>query len=92
MRMENKKEMWSVPLVDKVENVNKDMIVLEHPRPDEAAMNAYKLPSIEKAIRYLHSAADFLTNETRLKSIKSGNYVAWLLVNMQNVKKIFRIR
>ena len=40
--------MWRIPLFDNVENANEDMRAIEHQRPDEAAINIYKLPSIEK--------------------------------------------
>ena len=55
------------------------------PNPTEAINNVYKLPSIEKAVRYLHGAAGFSTKATWLKSIHNGNYLSWHLANVRNV-------
>jgi len=59
------------------------------PNPTEAINNVYELPSIEKAVRYLHGAAGFPTKATWLKSIRNGNYLSWPLVNVKNVNKFF---
>ena len=55
--------------------------ILEHiklfsrPNPNEAINNVYELPSIEKAVQYLHGAAGFPTKATWLRSIRKGNYL-----------------
>jgi len=69
--------------------------MLEHielfsrPNPHEAINNVYELPSIKKAVRYLHSAAGFPTKATWLRSIRAGNYLSWPLINVKNVYKYF---
>ncbi len=47
------------------------------------------LPSIARAIKYMHAAAGFLTKDTWLKAIECGNYKLWPGVNTTNVKKHF---
>ena len=51
--------------------------------PSEAINNVYELPSIEPAIKYLHSAAGFPTKATWLKAIRNGSYLSWPLVNVK---------
>ena len=67
---------------------------IEHNLPDinqqkETAANVYALPSIARAIKYLHAAAGFPTKDTWLKAIECGNYKSWAGVIMTNVKKHF---
>ena len=57
------------------------------PNPTEAINNVYELPSIEKAVRYLHGAAGFPTKATWLQSFRNDNYLSWPLVNVKNVNK-----
>ena len=63
--------------------------LFSRPDPAEAINNLYELPSIEKAIRYLHGAAGFPTKETWLKAIRNGHYSSWPLVNVKNVNRYF---
>ena len=44
------------------------------PLPTHATNHMYELPSAEPTMRYLHSAAGFLTKSTCLKAIKKGNF------------------
>jgi hypothetical protein len=67
---------------------------IEHNLPDinqqkETTANVYALPSIARAIKYLHAAAGFPTKDTWLKAIECGNYKSWPGVNMTNLKKHF---
>ena len=57
--------------------------------PSEAINNVYELPSIERAVRYLHGAAGFPTKATWLKSIRAGNYLTWPLITVKHVHKYF---
>ena len=59
------------------------------PPPKEVINNVYELPTIEPAIRYLHSAAGFPAKATWLKAIRKGSYLSWPLVNVNNVSKYF---
>lgn len=43
----------------------------------EQANTVYDLPSIPKAIRFLHAAAGFPVKDTWLKAIKNGHYDTW---------------
>ena len=57
--------------------------------PTNTINNVYKLPSIERAVRYLHGAAGFPTKTTWLKAICSGIFVSWPLINIKHVNKYF---
>ena len=59
------------------------------PNPAEAINNLYDLPSIERAVRYLHAAAGFPTKATWLRAIRNGHYVSWPLLTVRNVNKHF---
>ena len=43
--------------------------------PTDTINNVYELPSIERAVRYIHGAALFLTNTTYLKSIRNVTFL-----------------
>jgi hypothetical protein len=58
-------------------------------RNDKYIYNAYKLPSIEPTIRYLHTAAGFPAKESWLRAIRRGNYNSWPLINVKNVARHF---
>ena len=60
-----------------------------HSLQTDMVNNVYELPSIGRAVRYLHAAADFPTKEKWIKSIRKGNYLSWPLINVQNVSKHF---
>ncbi len=47
----------------------------------------YKLPSIERRVRYLHGAAGHPPEDTWVKAVGRGNYNLWLLINTKNVRK-----
>ena len=60
-------------------------------RPDstEAINNIYELPSIARAVRYLHGAIGFPTKATWLTAIRNGNFLTWPLITVNNVNKHF---
>ena len=60
-----------------------------HPPKIDTINNVYELPSIGRAVWYLHAAAGFPTKVTWMKSIRNGNYLSWSLINIQNVSKHF---
>jgi hypothetical protein len=41
---------------------------------EEYVHNVYKLPGIERTVRYLHAAAGHPPEDTRVKAVRSGNY------------------
>ena len=57
--------------------------------PTDTIDNVYELPSIERAVRYLHGAAGFPTKTTWLEAVRSGTFVSWPLINVQHVNKYF---
>ena len=57
--------------------------------PTDTINNVYKLPSIERAVRYLHGDAGFPTKTTWLKAIRRGTFVSWPLINVKHVNKYF---
>ena len=67
----------------------REQIKLFTKAPTDTINNVYKLPSIERAVRYLHGAAGFPTNTTWLKAIRSRTFVAWPLINVKHVNKYF---
>ena len=49
--------------------------------------NAYSLPSIEQAIRYLHAAVGYPTKETWTKAIRMGFFITWPALTVAHVNK-----
>ena len=43
-------ELWNVPLVDKIVNVNKNTLIMDKPMPQDATINIYKFASNEQSI------------------------------------------
>ena len=88
--LESLNSMYTVPLsasvLDHTHIFNKDPA---RPAAGEAINNVYELPSMERAVRYLHAAVGFSTKETWINSIHNGNYITWLLITVKNVNKHF---
>ena len=57
--------------------------------PTNKINNVYELPSIERAVRYLHGSSCFSTKATWLKAILNGTFLSWPLINLKNVNKHF---
>ena len=55
----------------------------------ETINNIYKLPSLARAVRYLHAAARFPTKAMWIKSIGYGNYLTCPLITVKNVNRHF---
>ena len=55
----------------------------------ETINNMYELPSLVRAVRYLHADAGFPTKATWLKSIRNGNYPTWPRLTIHNVNRHF---
>ena len=60
-----------------------------HPLQTDTVKNIYELPSIGRAVRYLHAAAEFPTKSSWIKAIRKGDYLSWPLINVQNMSKHF---
>ena len=59
------------------------------PNSTEVINNVYELPSIARAVRYLHGAIGFPTEATWLAAIRNGNFLTWPLITVKNVNKHF---
>ena len=79
--------LYQVPLTNDA-NANNNNI-LHQQTTKQAAYNLFELPSIERAIRYMHSCAGFPTKATWIKAIRNGNYVSWPLLTVENVNKYY---
>ena len=79
--------LYQVPLTNDT-NTN-DSSILHQQAMKQAAYNVFELPSIERAIRYLHACAGFPTKATWIKAIRNGNYVSWPLLTVENVNKYY---
>ena len=54
---------------------------------DAEINQVYNLPSIPKAIKFLHAAAGFPIKETWIKAIKNGHYKTWPIITPAAVAK-----
>ena len=70
------------------ENLIKDYTTTSPTTP--AAHSAYKLPSVEALVRYMHAASGFPVKSTWLKAIKKGNFVTWPGLTYSNTEKYCR--
>ena len=61
----------------------------DRPSSLDTINNVYELPSIERAVRYLHGAVVFSPKETWLKHIRNGHYLTWPHITVKNVNKHF---
>ena len=61
----------------------------DRPLQTDAINNVYELPSIGRAVCYLHAAVGFPTKATWIKAIRKVNYLSWPLINVKNVNKHF---
>ena len=88
MEIQNK---WTVEvtLKPKVENKHVDTILLNCTDPRKSINNAFELPSMDQAIKYLQDCSGFPTKETRLKYIRLGNYSTWPGLKINATNKYF---
>jgi hypothetical protein len=49
----------------------------------------YNLPSTEQGIKWMHAVCGYPVKSTWLKAIAAGNFIGWLILNVQNVKKYY---
>ena len=66
-----------------------DTILLDRPITKHAIKSAYKLPSTEQLIRYLHACAGYPTKETWVKAIQAGKYISWPVLTVKKVNKYY---
>jgi hypothetical protein len=78
--------LWHIPLVRMVRNLNTNTVLLNCPpskfllnRPDpvEAVHSVYELKTQPELVRYLHASAVFPTKPTWLKAIKNQQFSSW---------------
>ena len=69
--------IWQVPLKPVVCNNNTETMLIDLPNPEHAINSAYKFPSSEQLVRYLHACAVYPTKDTWMKAIRAGNYLSW---------------
>ena len=81
--------LWRVPLTLVMFEKKEDTILLDRTNPKHAINSAYKLPSTEQLIRYLHACAGYPTKETWVKAIRAGNYVSWPGLTIKKVNKYY---
>ena len=55
----------------------------------EKAHSVYDLPSIEQAIKWMHTVCGYPVKSTWLKAVKAGNYTGWPLLTAKNVSKYY---
>jgi hypothetical protein len=53
------------------------------------ANSIYDLPLTEQAIKWMHAVCGYPVKSTRLKAIKAGNYMGWLMLAECNVQKYY---
>ncbi len=51
--------------------------------------NVYSLPSIPQSVKYLHAAPGFPVEHTWYKAVKAGNFITWLGLTPEAVRKHF---
>ena len=51
------------------------------------ASNVYELTSIFKGIKWMHAVCKYPVKSTWIKAIRTGNYVGWPLLSIENVCK-----
>ena len=55
----------------------------------ETINNMYELPSLARAVQYLHAATGFSTKAVWIKSIRNVHYFTWPLLTIHNANKHF---
>jgi hypothetical protein len=95
---DNKANLWHIPLVCMVRNLNTDTVLLKRPpsefllnRPDptEAVHSVYEMKSQPELVQYLHASAGFPTKPTWLKAIKNKQFASWPGLTAKAVRRHF---
>ena len=81
--------LWRVPLTPIMLNKKEYTILLDSPNPKHAINSAYKLPSTEQLVRYLHACAGYPMKETWVKAIQAGKYVSCTGLTVKNINKYY---
>jgi hypothetical protein len=78
--------LWCIPLVRMVRNLNTDTVLLncppsefllDQPDPTEAVHSVYELKTQPELVQYLHTSAALPTKPTWLKAIKNKQFSSW---------------
>jgi hypothetical protein len=95
---DSKSNLWRIPLVCMVRNLNTNTVLsncppseflLNRPDPTEAVHSVYELKMQPGLVRYLHALAGFPTKPTWLKAIKNKQFASWLGLTTEAVRRHF---
>ena len=95
---DNNTNLWRIPLVPMVRNLNTDTALLNRPpseflsnrpSPAEAVHSVYELKTQPELVRYLHAAAGFPTKPTWLKAIRNKQFASWPGLTLEAVRRHF---
>jgi hypothetical protein len=90
--------LWRIPLVHMVWNLNTNTVLLNcppnefllnQPDPVEAVHSVYKLKTQPEIVQYLHASAGFQTKPTWLKAIKNKQFSSWPRLTTDAVRRHF---
>ena len=81
--------LWRIPLVPEVTNVNTQTRIVECPPVQEAVANVFEMPSVEKLIAYFHAAAGYPVMSTWIKAIDNGSFATWPGLTSKAVRKYY---
>ena len=90
--------LWRIPLVNMVRNINTDTVLTKRPpseflqnRPDptEAVHSVYELKTQPELVRYLHAATGFPTKPTWIRAIKNKHFASWPGLTVDAVRRHF---
>ena len=90
--------LWRIPLVNMVRNLNTDTVLTKRPpseflqnRPDptEAVHSVYELKTQPELVRYLHAATGFPTKPTWIRAIKNKHFASWPGLTVDAVRRHF---
>jgi hypothetical protein len=96
--LDQKANLWQIPLVHIVLKNNTDTVLLNKPPteflpdcppPIEAIHNVYKLKMQPELVRYLDASAGFPTKPLWIEAIKNKQYTSWPGLKVRAVAKHF---
>jgi hypothetical protein len=95
---DTKTNLWRIPLVRMVRNLNTDTVLsnrppsellLNRPDPAEAVHSVYELITQPELVRYLHAAAGFPSKPTWLKAVKNKQFASWPGLTREAIQRHF---
>jgi hypothetical protein len=79
--------LWQVPFIPIVTNVNIDMVLVSKPPTEYLPDCPHELKMQRELIRYLHAVAGFPTKPTWLAAIKNKQFASWPGLTVKAVVK-----